>query len=250
MPTEHRNVSLSRRHFDGLADVYDSSFISHVPAYAEMHETILEVLALDGRQPGHVLELGTGTGALTHKLLERFPRTRVTGLDLSAAMLARARSKLVFAGSRVVLREADMSSADLGSGFDAVVSAIAFHHVPPRRKAAVFRQLYRGLSPGGVIVIGDTFRAASPELADRLLHCTEGRLLGTGMSRAAIEERRQRAAHSGGSAARLRDYERWLIRAGFDSVDCLWKQYNLAVVYGEKGAVGDLASSAHTAREQ
>ena len=144
MPVEHRNVSLSRRHFNRLAGDYDSSFTRQMPTYGQMHETILSMAALGGRELRRVLELGAGTGTLTKKLLERFPSAEVTAVDLSAEMLALARPKLAFAGERVVLREADVSSADLGTGYDAVVSAIAFHHVP----ASEQDEGHRGDAPG------------------------------------------------------------------------------------------------------
>ncbi len=234
MSAEHRNVSMSRRHFDRLAREYDSSFIAHVPTYAEMHNTILEMLGLGGRYPAHVLELGIGTGTLTEKLLDRFPKTRVTGVDISPAMLTQARAKLSFAGNRVELRESDMSTAALGSGYDAVVSAIAFHHVPPRKKAALFAELYGGLDPDGVIVVGDTFKATTSEMGELFRHLKEERLMEEGLSKADIVERSQRAKYSGGSATRVRDYERWLAKAGFISVDCVWKHFNLAVLFGRK----------------
>ena len=176
MPAEHRNVSLSRRHFDRLAGEYDTSFTRQMPTYGEMHETVLAMAALGGREPERVLELGAGTGTLTKKLLERFPRAEVTAVDLSAEMLALARTKLAFAGERVNLREADVSSADLGAGYDAVVSAIAFHHVPPRKKPVVIAAAHRALKEGGALVIGDTFKAASPQLREGLRLLNEERL--------------------------------------------------------------------------
>ena len=234
MPAEHRNVSLSRRHFDRLAGEYDTSFTRQMPAYDQMHETILSMAALGGREIGRVLELGAGTGTLTKKLLERFPRAEVTAVDLSAEMLALARTKLTFAGERVILREADVSSADLGAGYDAVVSAIAFHHVPPRSKPAVIAAAHRALNEGGALVIGDTFKAASPQLWEGLRLLNDERLRAAGVSAEAMEEHKVRSGHSGGSSARVRDYERWFTQAGFVSVDCVWKQMSLAVVYGEK----------------
>ena len=234
MPAEHRNVSLSRRHFDRLAGEYDSSFTRQMPAYGRMHQTILSMAALGGRELGRVLELGAGTGTLTKKLLERFPSVEVTAVDLSAEMLALARPKLAFAGGRVILREADVSSADLGTGYDAVVSAIAFHHVPARKKAPVIAALHGALNEGGALVIGDTFKAASPRIAEGLRQINEQQLRQAGMTDEDIEQRKVRSRHSGGTSARVRDYERWFKQAGFASVDCVWKDMSLAVVYGEK----------------
>jgi len=234
MPAEHRNVSLSRRHFNRLAGEYDSAFVRQMPTYDQMHETVLAMTALNGRDVRRILELGAGTGTLTKKLLERFPQAEVTALDLSAEMLAVARTKLAFAGERVILREVDVSSTDLGSGYDAAVSTIAFHHVPARKKRPVIGALHDALNEGGALVIGDTFKAASPQIAQGLRQMNEERLREAGMSDEDIEQRRVRSRHSGGSSARVRDYERWFKQAGFASVDCVWKDMSLAVVYGEK----------------
>ncbi|HZL63875.1 MAG TPA: class I SAM-dependent methyltransferase [Thermoleophilia bacterium] len=79
-----------------------------------------EAIAADARGP--VLELGCGTG----RVLLPLARTgiEITGLDLSAAMLARCRAKLAFetpeARGRVELVQADMTSFDLGRRFAAV----------------------------------------------------------------------------------------------------------------------------------
>ena len=234
MPAEHRNVSLSRRHFNRLAGEYDSAFIRQMPTYEQMHETVLAMTALNDRGVRRILELGAGTGTLTKKLLERFPEAEVTALDLSTEMLAVARTKLAFAGDRVILREVDVSSADLGSGYDAAVSTIAFHHVPARKKAPVIAALHGALNEGGALVIGDTFKAASPQLAKGLRLINEQQLREAGMSDEDIEQRKVRSRHSGGTSARVRDYERWFKQAGFASVDCVWKDMSLAVVYGEK----------------
>ena len=46
-----------------------------------------------GPAPKRILEIGCGTGLLTEQLRERFPAAEVHALDISAAMVARARER-------------------------------------------------------------------------------------------------------------------------------------------------------------
>ncbi|NOQ22459.1 MAG: methyltransferase domain-containing protein [Candidatus Aegiribacteria sp.] len=65
--------------------------------YADHHRIIAERL-MDFIRPdaagGSILEVGCGTGILTEKLLDRFPASDVTALDISPDMIDRCRSKL------------------------------------------------------------------------------------------------------------------------------------------------------------
>ena len=107
MSTEHPNVVLSRQHFDLMADQYDELFVMHMHDYDITHEMILTMLPFSRESALRVLELGTGTGNLTQKLLDRFPQSTVVGYDVSAEMLTRARAKLASAGTRVQLHQGD-----------------------------------------------------------------------------------------------------------------------------------------------
>ena len=230
MPREHPNTARSRRHFDALAADYDQRLVAHMPAYDEMHDAIMALLP-DDDGPVRVLELGVGTGALTRRVLQHFARGAVVGYDLSKEMLARARPKLAFADARVELHHADISNASFRGPFDAVVSAIAVHHVPPRSKPKLFHRLFEALRPGGVLILGDAFRAPSAELDEVYRRQAAKEVERRGMDQQARDSFHRRADRSGGTQARVEDYLRWLRQAGFVSVDCAWKRFNLGVVY-------------------
>ena len=95
---------------------------------------------LDGRA---ALDAGCGSGRYLRELRDR--GARVTGIDLSAAMLSRARAvspRLV----RADLRALPVAPASV----DAIVCALALGDVP--RLDAAVAELSRVLRPGGVLV--------------------------------------------------------------------------------------------------
>jgi phosphatidylethanolamine/phosphatidyl-N-methylethanolamine N-methyltransferase len=112
------------------------------------------------RLPGRlVLEVGVGTGlALPHYRADK----RITGIDLSAEMLARARERVTGLGLENVdaLREMDAEATDFSDGgFDIAVAMFVASVVPhPRRLLGEMRRVVR---PGGHILFVNHFAARS-----------------------------------------------------------------------------------------
>ena len=237
MPTEHPNTVLSRQHFDLMADQYDELFVTHMHDYDITHEMILTMLPFPHQSAAiRILELGLGTGNLTQKLLDRFPHSTVVGYDLSAEMLAHAGAKLAPAGTRVQLHQGDIGQVTFPGPFDAVISAIAVHHVPPPDKPLLFHRLYAALRPGGVLVLGDAFQAATSALGERYRHLTAESFERQGIVDTPVYAayRSRNSQPSGGASTHLHKYLLWMQQAGFHNVDCVWKHFSRAVVYGER----------------
>ena len=108
--------------------------------------------------PGHdVLEVGVGTGlALPHY----HPQKRITGIDLSADMLERAKARVArdAIGNVVGLHEQDAEATGFADGqFDIAVAMFVASVVPnPRRLLAEMRRVVR---PGGTLLFVNHFAA-------------------------------------------------------------------------------------------
>jgi ubiquinone/menaquinone biosynthesis C-methylase UbiE len=120
---------------------------------------------LDAPDEVHVLDVGSGTGALAIATLERWPRHRVTGIDPSGGMLEVARAladerltKHVARRFRAEVAAADRLPFEDGS-FDAAVSSFVLQLVEER--PAALREVGRVLRPGA------TFAWAAWERTDR-----------------------------------------------------------------------------------
>lgn len=122
--------------------------------YDRMIATWERLLFEDGRQwvcsqaRGDVLEIGVGTG----RNLDRYPEgVRVTGIDLSPAMLSLARARAQELGREVDLRLGDAQALSFASeSFDTVVVTLALCAVPDDRQA--IREVARVLRLDGRLV--------------------------------------------------------------------------------------------------
>jgi tRNA (cmo5U34)-methyltransferase len=141
---------MSQFHF--RPDEYLDLMHAEVPAYEELQDRVAAACA--GLSVARILELGTGTGETARRVLSRYPQARLTGIDISAEMLAVARRRLP--PEQVVELVIRGMQEPLPEGpFDLAVSALTIHHLDGSGKAHLFRRLSRCLRPRGRFVMGD-----------------------------------------------------------------------------------------------
>ena len=129
---------------------------------------------LAARTGGPVLEVGCGTGRVLLPLARG--GTRLTGVDVSAAMLGRARAKLAAGGlaERVKLVEADARTMVLEERYRLAYVALNtfMHFTTAEAQTATLRRIHTHLVSGGLLVL-DLFNP-HPDLLDdadgRLVH--------------------------------------------------------------------------------
>ena len=104
-------------------------------------------------QPGqHIIDLGCGTGHTTLELAGRVaPGGRAVGVDITAALLERARQHAAAAGiDNIDFQHADVQSSDLGQArFDGAFSRFGVMFFADPETA--FANIHRSLKPGAVL---------------------------------------------------------------------------------------------------
>jgi len=120
------------------------------PMYRRIAADIAQ-LAPDG---AHLLDVGTGPGVLLVELATLRPDLRLTGVDLSADMVATAQRNLRPYAQRAGARVGDVTSLPFeDQSFDLIVSSLSLHHWDDPEAAVP--ELARVLRPGGRVHIYD-----------------------------------------------------------------------------------------------
>jgi len=127
------------------------------PSEAWLRQALLEAI---GGQPRRILDLGCGTGSQTLQLKRAFPAAQVIGLDLSPYMLAMAEHKAQEANLDIAWRHGLAEATGLAANsLDLITIVLLFHETPPEISAAILRECWRLLVPGGQVAIADGHQA-------------------------------------------------------------------------------------------
>jgi tRNA (cmo5U34)-methyltransferase len=141
-------------HFDPAT--YAEMIRADVPRYDELQQQAIDAIPF---APARVLELGFGTAETTQRLLDRFPETRITGLDSSPEMVFKAR-QLGWEDLRLGRMEDPLPDGP----WDLVIGVLSVHHLDADGKRELFRRVRsesRALVIGDVVAVPDDQRVAS-----------------------------------------------------------------------------------------
>jgi len=204
-----------------------------VPCFDGFYGAALRALAL--AEPGPlraVLDLGTGTGALAAMVADAHPDAELTLLDGAPAMVAEAAATLGPRAAAAIVQEFE---DPLPAGpFDAIVSALAIHHLDDAAKASLYARAHDGLRPGGVLVNAEQVLGATPAL-DGLLrrwHEREARALGATDAEWAAAVERMRHDRCATADAQLE----MMRAAGLEDVSVHFADGRFAVLTGRRAA--------------
>lgn len=141
---------------------YDAHMLENIAGAAEFYPFTASQLP---QEPGcRLLDLGCGTGLELEAVFRRNPAARVTGIDLSAAMLDRLREKLP--EKDLTLLCGSYFDVPLGEGvFDGALSVESLHHFSAAMKRELYAKLLRALRPGGCFVLTDYFAESAEQEA-------------------------------------------------------------------------------------
>lgn len=141
--------------FSARIDGYEE----HMSIWAEAYRRFAQLLPA---QPGEVLDLGVGTGLELDEIWAIDPTIPVTGVDMCQTMLDLLIQKHRNKNLAVVC--ADYFQYDMGENkWDTVISFESFHHFLHPEKLALYQKIFRGLKPGGILLLGDYIACCDEE---------------------------------------------------------------------------------------
>ena len=137
-PRVDEQISELARRYSLRAAAYDDLWS---PAIQPLGERLLERLPLAGAE--HVIDVGTGAGALLPAIQRAAPRAAILGIDRSEGMLQLARGR--HDGPLALM---DAQSLDLPSDrFDIAIVAFVLFHLPDPQRC--LEEVFRVLRPQG-----------------------------------------------------------------------------------------------------
>ncbi len=211
----------------------------------ELQEDVLVRLFSRSEHPvKRFLDVGAGAGAVSEVMLGAHAGAAGVLVDFSQPMLARAAVSLARYAGRWQTVTGDLNGPSWrdalpGGRYDAVVSGLAIHHLPPERKPALFAEILELLEPGGMFVNMDYVAIDGP-----LRGLFDEEMLANAV-RAERESGGTRHEHEvdleddDDRPDTVEDQVRWLRDAGFEQVEVHFKWAEAAIYGGMRPVKGD-----------
>ncbi|MGG1311348.1 class I SAM-dependent methyltransferase [Cohnella laeviribosi] len=217
--------------FDAGADQYDWQRRSLIPDFDQFYGIAASLVRTEQAAPS-ILDLGAGTGLLTSFIAAAYPHAKLTLIDFSEKMLARARERFSRHPGEVRCIAGDYAAYAFGETFDFVVSALSIHHLEDADKRKLFKTVYGLLNGGGAFVNADQAAGETPFFEAFNMRQWEREVAASGLPPERIEESKERRKQD--RNATVADQLGWLREAGFAEADCVYKRYGFAVFYAIK----------------
>ena len=146
--------------FESRLEGYDVHMLTDIESAGEFYPATAH--QLPGNPGCSILDLGCGTGLELEFYFQGKPSAEITGIDLSAGMLAALKEK--FPGKDITLVQGSYFDVPFGvEKYDAAVSVESLHHFTGEEKLPLYAKLRAALKPGGFFVLTDYFALSDQE---------------------------------------------------------------------------------------
>ena len=218
--------------FAATASTYDRARRQLIPCFDRFYGTAVELIAAAERPIRRVLDLGAGTGLLAAMVAAEHPAADLVLLDAVPEMLDQARDRPGLADAHLIVG----SFADpLPAGpFDAVMSALAIHHLDDAAKEALMARIRDALAPGGIFVNAEQVTAPTAALDAQQVTAWRRAVIANGVSDDDLAAADRRMAAD--ICAPVERQLAWLREAGFVEVDAPFRDGRFAVLTGRRPA--------------
>ena len=142
--------------FSNVASTYDE--------HAEPQRALADSLSriMPDCKPDQILEIGTGTGILTQLLIDRYPSSKIHGIDISANMINLCKKR--FSEAKISFELSDVLAYSHSNSYDLIASSSTLHWT--NDLLFTLKKIYENLKPNKFFVLGMMLKGTLHEIRD------------------------------------------------------------------------------------
>ncbi len=218
-----------------VAQVFDDMVLRSIPLYREVLLATQQWSHLYYVPGTRVVDIGCSTGTTLVQLLQS-PASieELVGIDTSEPMIREAQQKCcgVEGGHRLRFEVADALDFDFRNT-SVVIINYTLQFIPVAKRSLLLKRIFEGLVPGGLLILSDKVRSASPEFQETVTAIYEHFKLSNGYSRTEIE-RKKEALENVLVPLTLAEEMQLVHSAGFIDVEPTMKWHNFMTLMARK----------------
>jgi tRNA (cmo5U34)-methyltransferase len=216
--------------FGEVSKEYDKQRRQLIPCYNDFYGVPMDILD-HPKENINVLDIGAGTGLFSSFLLKKYPKAKITLIDLSSEMIDVAKKRFKNYSNFKYICD-DYLTHEFSEKFDVVISALSIHHLNQNNKKKIYKKVYSLLNNKGRFFNADQVLSPSKIIEKRYMEISTSFIKNSGLSSDEIKKANERMSYD--DPSKLEEQIQWLLDCGFKDVDCVYKYYYFFVLYGIK----------------
>lgn len=223
-------INTVKEKFNRTAHQYDHQRRKLIPCFDDFYSIPISIIETRKESP-RVLDIGAGTGLLSSFIKEKFPKAKMTLIDISENMLEQAKARFK-EDKHIDYLIADYTEHQFEEKFDIVVSSLSIHHLTDEAKKKLFDHIYFILNPEGIFINADQVLGHTPFIDSIYRNDWKNKINMSGLTESEIQAAHERTKLD--KMTTLDNQMNWLKESGFKDVDCVYKYFNFVVLFARK----------------
>lgn len=215
-----------------VVSVFDDMISRSIPYYEEQLNLISHFASLYLPSGGRVYDVGSSTGNTLFELYLKVSGVKMIGIDNSLAMIERSRLKAQAYGYPIEFVCEDFLEYDL-LPCNVVLANYAMQFVRPMMRQAMLDKIYQALDSGGVFLMSEKVLSGDKVLERQMIERYYTYKASKGYSQSEITQKREALENVLIPYTQEENYQ-MLYKAGFKSVEILFKWVNFAIFLAKK----------------
>ncbi|WP_264298223.1 class I SAM-dependent methyltransferase [Bacillus sp. B1-b2] len=175
--------------------------------------------------------MGAGTGLFSAFIKEKFPKAKITLIDISENMLDQARIRFK-EEDHIDYVISNYAEHKFEYSFDIVVSSLSIHHITDEEKKKMFDKIYSLLNADGIFINADQVLGHTSFIDSLYKNDWKNKINRSGLTISEIDAAHERTKLD--KMTTLNNQINWLKSSGFKDVDCIYKYFNFVVLFARK----------------
>jgi len=222
--------------FGKISKKYDEQRPKLIPCFFDFYYLPLILMKTDNPEP-RILDVGAGTGLFSSIVLTKFPKAKITLVDVTEKMLDIAKDRFKGNDNITFLRK-DITNVDEETSksfekkFDFVISGLTIHHLTTDEKKYVYGKCFEWLKEGGLFINADQVISPDPVLEAQNIELWHNKIRESGIGEEAIDNLKERMKLD--KCDTIPTQIKLLRTVGFNQTDILFKYLVFCVFYAYK----------------
>jgi len=221
-----------KEQFGNVSKRYDSQRKYLIPCFDDFYKTCLPLIKSVANAKT-ILDVGAGTGLFSQFVYQQNPHLHFTLADISAPMLSVAKERFKSMENFDFI-ELDLSTDNIPGKYDIIISGLAIHHLTDTDKQKLYSNIYNALNEGGLFINADQVTGRSMLFDSLYKYEWRETVSHSELDHEALIQAFERTKLD--KLAPLDKQLKMLEKAGFNEVDCIYKNLSFAVFGGFKDA--------------